>query len=65
MFESGQDVVVIFDGVECEGEVIQHSNGWVLASIAIDPLADFGSVTSRLSPHSEVMVRESAVRLTA
>lgn len=62
MFKAGQDVVVMFDGEECVGEVIDHRNGWVLAQVLIDPLVDMGSVTARLSPVSEVMVRESAVR---
>lgn len=62
MFDPGQDVVVMFDGVECVGEVVHHKNGWVHAQVLIDPLVDMGSVTARLCPVSEVMVRDSQVR---
>lgn len=62
MFDAGQDVVVTFDGEEYAGEVIYHKNGWVLAQVLIDPLVDHGSLTARLCPVSEVMVRESSVR---
>lgn len=62
MYSPGQDVLVNFDGEECPGEVIEQHHGWVLARVLIDPFADFGSVTARLSPVSQVMVRESDVR---
>ena len=63
MFEPGQDVVVLFDGEECPGEVIECNHGWVLARVLIDPCSDWGSLSDRLSPVSQVMVREGDVRL--
>ena len=63
MFEPGDDVIVSYDGEDCPGEVINYTNGWVLARVLIDPVTDYGSVTDRLSPISNVMVRESEVRL--
>lgn len=62
MFSPGDDVLVTFDGEECPGEVIENRNGWILARVMIDPVADFGSLTPRLSPVSQVMVRDKDVR---
>lgn len=61
-FNPGDDVIVDFGG-ECHGEVIRQSNGYVMAVIAVDPEADYGSVTARLDPHSTVCVPEGRVRL--
>lgn len=58
----GDDVVVMFDGEECKGEVISIHNGWVHCRILIDPLGDWFQ-GHHLSPVSLVMVRESAVTL--
>lgn len=61
MFSPGQDVMVIFDGDECRGEVIDEGGGWVLARIMVDPCTDYGAVTPRLDPRSLVMVRDRDV----
>lgn len=58
----GDDVIVDFDGAEHAGEVITHRNGWIRARILIDPLGDYGSITPRLAPISEVCVRDTHVR---
>jgi len=58
----GDDIIVDFDGAEHPGEVVTHRNGWVRARILIDPVFDYGSITPRLAPISEVCVRESHVR---
>lgn len=62
MFSVGQDVVVTFDGEDCPGEVLDVRNGWILAKVLIDPLADWGVQGPRLAPVSQVMVRERDVR---
>lgn len=62
MFEPGQDVVVTFDGVEYPGEVLNHTRGWVMAEVLIDPLSDHGDVTPMLGMRSTVNVRETDVR---
>lgn len=62
MFKTGQDVIVEFDGEDCPGEVLEVRNGWVLARVIIDPVTDFGAITARLDPVSQVMVRERDVR---
>lgn len=58
----GDDVIIDFEGEEHPGEVVSHRNGWVRARIVIDPYLDYGSITPRLSPISEVCVRETHVR---
>ena len=58
----GEACVVEFEGEEHQGEIVSHRNGWVRARILIDPLGDYGSITPRLAPISEVCVRESHVR---
>ena len=63
MFRPGQDVIVQFDGEECQGEVIESNRGWVLAQIIIDPSSDHGQISPTLSPVSQVMVREGDVRI--
>lgn len=62
MFEPGQDVLVTFDGEEYPGEIIDHSKGWVMARVCIDPLSDHGEVTPMLGVRCIVNVRESDVR---
>ena len=63
-FAAGSDVIVDFEGRDHKGEVLHHSNGWVLAVLAIDPMWDYGSQSSRLNPHSTVCVPEKRVRHT-
>lgn len=63
MFHGGDDVIVVFDGVEHDGEVIGEERGWVRATILIDPELDYGSGTERLAAHQTVMVRTKDVRL--
>ena len=65
MFQPGQDVVVSFDGVEYPGEVLDHTRGWVMARLPIDPVTDHGDVTPMLGMQSIVNVRETDVRLPA
>jgi hypothetical protein len=48
--------------LEHRAEVVRHSNGWVLAVIAIDPLWDYGRQGARLVPHSTVCVPEKRVK---
>lgn len=55
-------MLVNFDGEECRGEVLENRNGWVLCKVLIDPLSDWGSIGERLSPVSQVMVRDKDVR---
>lgn len=61
-YEAGQDVVVTFDGEECQGEVVSHHNGWVTAKVLIDLTTDWGRVATQLAPISYVAVRERDVR---
>lgn len=59
----GDSVIVNFDGVDHPGEIIiPPRNGWVRARILTDPDLDYGSITPRLAPISEVIVRETRVR---
>jgi hypothetical protein len=62
-FKPGDDVVVAFDGIDSAGVVEKVTNGWVTARIVTDCLADYGSITARMSPHSIVCVRDSDVRV--
>lgn len=64
-FQPGDDVLVDFDGVQARGEVIRQTGGWVMATIEVDPLSDFGSITARLAPHSTVCVPETRVEHAA
>lgn len=62
-FDVGECVVLEFDGLEHEAEVVTHRNGWVTAMMRTDPLADYGSVTARLDPSCQtVCVPEKRVR---
>ena len=54
--------MVAFGGRDHSGEVIRHSNGWVVCRIVTDPLWDYGSLSARLDPVSTVCVRETDVR---
>ncbi|OHT47950.1 hypothetical protein [Mycobacteroides chelonae] len=63
MFKEKDQVVVLFDDVEHDGEVIVEERGWVRANILIDPELDYGSGTERLAPVQTVMVRTKDVRL--
>ena len=58
----GDSIIIEFEGEEHAGECISHRNGWVRARMLIDPDLDYGSITPRLAPISEVCVRESHVR---
>lgn len=61
-FHPGDDVIVLFDGLEHIGhvEIIEH--GFVRVRFRIDPTADYGPQTPRLGIESVVMVRPSDVR---
>lgn len=61
-YQSGDDVIVEFDGYEHQGEVIRQTHGYVMCQIMIDPLCDYGSQGPRLDPVSTVMVPEKNVR---
>ena len=62
----GDDVTVTFDGLEHQGTVEKIvGKGWVRCKIRIDPEADYGSITSRLTPETVVCVRENEVRHAA
>lgn len=61
-YRVGDDVLVDFDGLEHRGEIKSHSNGWYVARIAIDPVADYGGVTPSLALRSLVCVPERRVR---
>lgn len=63
-FNAGDDVTVDFDGSICPGTVMRHSNGYVMAVIAVDPETDHGSITARLDPHSTICVPEARVKIT-
>lgn len=54
----GDDVIVMWDGIECRGEVVSIHNGWIQAKIIIDPLAHSDPY---FSPVSYVMVRDKWV----
>ena len=58
----GDECIVTFDGEDCPGEIVGIHNGWIQARIVVDPVTDWGELSSRLCPVSYVMVRESCVR---
>lgn len=58
----GDDVIVTFDGIDHPAEIERIENGWCYCRIAIDPAADYGSLTPRLAPESTVCVRTKWVR---
>ena len=61
-YQPGDDVIVDVFGIEHQGEVLWQSRGWVVCVIAVDPSADYGSITPRLDPHSTVCVPEGRVK---
>lgn len=61
-FHAGEDVEVEFQGRVHRGEVVQHSMGWVLCLIEIDPAWDYGRLSEHLDPRSTVCVRETHVQ---
>lgn len=63
-FHPGDDVIIDFKGVDVAGEVIRHSNGWVMAVVAIDGTEDWGDVGPRLDPRSTICVPDGRVRHT-
>lgn len=56
------DVIVEFDGEDLAGVVEKIEHGWARCTVAIDPLADYGSGTERLAPHQTVCVPLGRVR---
>jgi hypothetical protein len=64
-FSKGQDVIVIYMGVEHPGVVLSQSRSDVLCRIAIDPEMDYGDVSSTLALHSLVSVNEKDVKTSA
>lgn len=65
-FQRGDQVLVDFMGVLCDGEVLRHSSGYVMAVVTIpDPEVDFGSISARMDPQPTVCVPEGKVRALA
>jgi hypothetical protein len=62
-FKPGDDVIVTFDGRESPGVVLSSNRGHVMAQIETDPEWDYGTLSSRLAPHSIVCVKEGKVRV--
>ena len=60
---TGDDVVVDFEGGEFPGEVLrgEHS-GYILCRIHTDPLWDYGRSSARIDPEQVVAVRVGRVR---
>ncbi len=63
-FQRGDDVIVDFGGIDHQGEVVQHSAGYVMVRMIADPAADYGSISDRLDPEPTVCVKEKHVRHT-
>lgn len=62
-YQRGDEVIVEFMGIDCLGQVLRHSSGYVMAQVVIpDPEVDFGSISPRLDPEPTVCVPESRVR---
>jgi len=62
-YQRGDAVLVEFMGVDCEGVVVRHSSGYVMAYVTIpDVEVDFGGITARLDPQPTVCVPEARVR---
>ncbi len=61
-YQIGQDVTVMFDGIEHQAEIENVGNGWYLCRIIIDPAGDYGPVTAQLAPMSTVCVRPDAIK---
>lgn len=62
MFSPGDDVWVEFDDNEWPGVVQKFEDGWVRATIQVDPEWDFGSLSDRMSVQQTVLVRVGSVR---
>lgn len=60
---AGDDVYVDFDGIEHYGVIDKIEHGWIFATIALDPLEDYGPGSSRLVPHQPVCVPAGRVRI--
>ncbi|AEJ94153.1 hypothetical protein THIBAULT_55 [Mycobacterium phage Thibault] len=58
----GDDVIVEFEGLEHRGHVEKVERGWVFCTIKVDPEADYGAITSRMSPYQTVAVKSAKVR---
>lgn len=63
MFRQGDDVYVDFDGVEHYGHVEKIERGWIVATVQLDPLEDYGTASARLAPYQTVCVPASRVRI--
>lgn len=62
-YERGDQVLVEFMDELCQGEVLRHSSGYVMAQVTLpDVEIDFGSITARMDPQPTVCVPESRVR---
>lgn len=62
-YNRGDQVLVEFMGELCEGEVLRHSSGYVMAQVTLpDVEVDFGSISPRIDPQPTVCVQESRVR---
>lgn len=65
-YRRGDRVLVDFMGELCDGEVLRHSSGYVMAIVTIpDVEVDFGSITPRLDPQPTVCVPETRVQPAA
>ncbi len=56
MFKPGDDVIIDFEGLPHDGHIERVCKGWVMVTMAVDPLLDYGSGTERLAPHQTVCV---------
>ena len=63
-FSKGDDVTVVYMGVEHQGVWLSQSRADVLCRIVIDPEMDYGGVSSSLGLYSIVCVSEKDVRHT-
>ena len=52
----GDPITVDFGGLDHDGVIERIEHGWAFCIIAIDPEADYGSGTERLSPHQHICV---------
>ena len=65
-YHPGDDVVVTFQGVEMQGEVIWQgaTSGYVMAVVINpDPELDMGSISAAFDPRPTVCVPASKIRL--
>lgn len=61
-YVKGQDIVVDFDGIPHQGEVIDHRGQWVMATIQVDVISDYGRLSPMMSPQQTVCVPEARVK---